>query len=219
MMHVTLSLALLAAAPVAFAARPACEGVPTLMDKGANGDGSTLAWMRSTCGDVIAEELVIHERGGRRTTILSVEGGAQQLVFSDLNQDGELEVDVVAGCGTVNCEGTIYAIDRRSLKARKILHYFGLSPDKVGEYFVSMQRISGAGEYVFTGYRIFDYKQLVVAKAPSFTLHTFYDPKTLNTLCDISLPLIQRHSNLVKALVEKACLPGALVRMGRRQYV
>lgn len=196
-----------------------CEGFEythlekILIKRISNRDGSSLLLKTMRC-----ETEVILESGGMSNTLIKVKGGSAGSNFIDLNNDGIYEVVISRGCGMVNCSNTIYCIDPNTLKAKKVLDYFGFNFQRIGEYFISSDRVAGYGEYEHNAYKIIEYTHLDLAAKPSFTIHSYFDSKREKSVCEISLGQKYRQSELVKTIVNKICLPESIVNMGGHDY-
>lgn len=180
-------------------------------------DGSTLTLVTKLCDGAVSEELIIHERRGKRTGLIRhVPDGSSHTGFSDLNDDGFHEIFIGDTCGMANCDTNIYSFDPSSLKVRRILRANLANIEKVGNYFVSMERIAGYGEYIYSGFKIMDFDHLRVAQQPSFTLHSYHDFKADKNICRLSMGSESSNSALVKELTMRYCPEGFTIRRGRK---
>ena len=176
-----------------------------------NKDGSSLTLKVTRC-----ETEVSIKSGTTTKVLLKLQGGTGHSGFIDLNDDGRHEIDIVYGCGVVNCRHTIYAVEPRTYKSRKLLSFSGGNLEKIGDYFFATSR-QGAGQYWAEGYKISDFARLKVQASPSFYVCDCYDERTAQQVCRIPLAPQERNSTFAKQIVKKFCfIPGTKVQYGWR---
>ena len=175
-----------------------------------NKDGSSLALKVTRC-----ETEVSLKSGDTTKVLLKLQGGSGHSGFTDLNGDGLHEIDIVFGCGVVNCSHTIYAVEPRTYKIRKLLSYSGSDLQRIGSYFFASSR-QGADEYWAEGYKISDFSRLKVESRPSFSVCNCYDKRSAQQVCRIPLASEKSKSALAKQIVEALCFSGSKVQYGWR---
>ena len=175
-----------------------------------NKDGSSLALRVTRC-----ETEVSLKSGNTTKVLLTLEGGSGHSSFADLNDDGLHEIDIVFGCGVVNCSHTIYAVEPMTYKPRKLVSFSGSGLEKIGGYFFTSSR-QGAGEYWAEGYKISDFSRLEVESIPSFHVCNCYDKPTSQQVCRIPVASKERRSAFARQIIKAFCIPGTKVQYGWR---
>jgi len=160
------------------------------------------------------DSVLMQVRGSRLQLVQRFQGGfageAGKSEFRDLNGDGRPELDLVSGCGLVNCGHRIYVLDAISGTARLALRYSGYGAENIGERWVVTSR-DGMEQWT-AWYPILDWRRLSVAKKPAdMAVALFAEGK-----CKLTFPVSARERADVKAWIEERCFPEAELRFGWR---
>lgn len=190
-------------------ARAECEdtsvGAEPVIVEAANKDGTSLALKTIRC-----ETEVSLNSGKTSRVLLKLPGGSANSKFVDLNGDGIHEIDIVFGCGVVNCRHAIFALEGSAYRPRRVLRFLG-EIERIQDYFFVSSR-QGAAEYWAEGYRISDLARLDVEQKPSIFVCNCADKRTDEQVCRLPRAQVDPKSPLAAQIVEKFCFPDTKVQ-------